>query len=74
MGGLPGGSSIRVAMHTPLLNWAARNATLVSDELAIFQLEDQVVAMNPRARKMGLLTLGRGPIVILEESDATAAR
>lgn len=50
-----------------VLNWYARNATVLPSGLVIYQLGEQIVALDVEHRKVGFVTLGRGPVVVLEE-------
>lgn len=50
-----------------VMNWYARNATVLPSGLVIYQLGEQIVALDVEHRKVGFVTLGRGPVVVLEE-------
>lgn len=52
------------AMEAPGLMWPIRNATLLPDDIVIFQLgTDQIVALDLKTDTVGLLARGRGPLV-----------
>lgn len=54
----------RLALETPLLDWPIRNATLLPDDIVIFQLgRNQIVALDLKTDTVGLLARGRGPLV-----------
>ncbi len=50
-----------------VMNWRARNATVLPSGLVIYQLGEQIVALDVEQKKVGIVTLGRGPVVVLEE-------
>lgn len=52
------------ALDVPGASWAIRNATLLPDDIVIFQLgDDQIVALDLKTDTVGLLARGRGPLV-----------
>jgi hypothetical protein len=56
------------ALEVPfLMDWQARNATVLPGDLLIYQLGQQIVALDMERRKVGLVAMGRGPVVVLEE-------
>ncbi|MFA6543980.1 MAG: hypothetical protein WCS99_06120 [Limisphaerales bacterium] len=62
------GERRRFALEAPfIMDWFARNATVLPSGLLIYQLGHQIVALDLDHRKVGLVTLGRGPVVVLEE-------
>lgn len=59
-----GSPSKRYALEVPLAEWPIRNATLLPDDIVIFQLgTDQIVALDLKTDTVGLLARGRGPLV-----------
>jgi hypothetical protein len=60
--------SFRLAFEVPfLMNWISRNAAVLPSERVIYQLGPQIVLLDLNSRKIGLITMGRGPVVILDE-------
>ncbi len=57
---------LSVALETPFLSWYARNAAILPGDQVVYQLDDQIVLLDIRSRKMGLLATGRGPVVVLD--------
>lgn len=55
------------AFETPFAQWLSRSGTLLPGDLLIYQLDEQIVALDLRARRIGLIARGRGPAVILDE-------
>lgn len=56
------------ALEAPfLMDWYARNATVLPDGLIIYQLGQQIVALDVERKLVGFITLGGGPVVVLEE-------
>jgi hypothetical protein len=47
-----------------------RNFILLPQEQLIFQLRDQIMLLDLPTRKIGLLTMGRGPVVVIEDNPA----
>lgn len=61
------GESIHITYATPfLLSWQARNATILTESLIVYQLGNQIVLLDLDKRKIGLITMGRGPIVKMD--------
>jgi hypothetical protein len=56
-----------VALETPFLEWYARNATVLPSDKVVYQLGDQIVLLDMNTRKIGLVTIGRGPVVVLDK-------
>lgn len=62
------GERRQFALEVPfIMDWQARNATVLPGELLIYQLGQQIVALDIERRKIGLVAMGRGPVVVLEE-------
>lgn len=56
------------ALEVPfLMDWQARNATVLPDDVLIYQLGQQIVALDIERKRVGLVAMGRGPVVVLEE-------
>lgn len=60
------GESFSVALDVPYVPWEARNATILPEDIVVFQLGDQIVALDLNSRKIGLIALGRGPVVTVD--------
>jgi len=57
---------VRFSLETPFVNWVARNATHLPGDFVVFQLgENQICLFEAATKKIALLTIGRGPIVVL---------
>lgn len=55
--------------ETPFGAWNVRNATHLPDDKVLFQLgESQICVFDPDAKKVALLTHGRGPVAIIADS------
>jgi hypothetical protein len=57
---------LNAALETPFVSWPSRNATVLPGDQIVYQLDDQIVALDIRTRRIGLLALGRGPVVIMQ--------
>jgi hypothetical protein len=57
----------QVGLETPFLAWNSRNASILPGDQVVYQLGDQIVLLDLNARKIGLITRGRGPLVLLDE-------
>lgn len=64
---------LHIALETPFIQWYARNATVLPGNQVVFQLDEQIVLFDLTTRKIGLVTMGRGPIVILEDEQESAS-
>ena len=60
-------ASLDVALETPIIAWLSRNASILPGDQVVYQLGDQIVLLDLNARKIGLITRGRGPLVLLDE-------
>jgi hypothetical protein len=65
---------LRLAVETPFMALAARDGTLVGDNLLIFEYADafnskyhRIVALDLPSRRIGLLASGSSPVVVLDE-------
>jgi hypothetical protein len=68
------GELLRLSLETPFLMWSGRSATVLPGDKVVFQLidlgshlPDQLILLDLRARKLGFLTYGRGPVVLLPD-------
>ena len=73
------GERFRLSFETPFLTWGGRNATILPGDKVVFQLmgagssPQQLVLLDLRARKLGFLTYGRGPVVLLPDHAPSAS-
>jgi hypothetical protein len=58
--------SFRVAFETPFLKWNSLNFIYLDGDQIIYQLGEQIVLLDLKQRKIGLITLGVGPVVTLD--------
>jgi hypothetical protein len=56
---------LNAALETPFVIWPSRNATVLPGDQVVYQLGDQIVVLDLRTRRIGLVARGRGPVVIL---------
>jgi hypothetical protein len=63
------------SFETPFGAWNVRNATHLPGDKVLFQLgENQICIFDPDAKKVALLTHGRGPVaIIVEKTNEPAA-
>jgi hypothetical protein len=66
--------SLSFGLELPCLTWYSRCATVLPSGIVIYELGEQIVALDLRSRRMGVVALGRGPAVVLEQGTAPAAR
>ena len=59
------GQRYRLALETPQLAWPSSSATLLSEAQVIYQLGQQIVLLDLPTKRMGLIALGRGPVIVL---------
>jgi hypothetical protein len=62
-----GKNVLSVALETPFIAWYPRNVTVLPGDQVVYQLDDRIVLLDIRKRKIGLLTTGRGPTVVLDK-------
>jgi len=60
-----------IAMDAPLVSWFCRNAVNLSNDQAIFQMDDMIVILDMPSKKLAFLTIGRGPVVAIEDPPTT---
>ena len=60
------GEAIHFSLETPFVSWIVRNATHLPGDFVVFQLgENQICLFEAATKKIALLTMGRGPVVVL---------
>ncbi|MFH1228525.1 MAG: hypothetical protein V1701_11575 [Planctomycetota bacterium] len=60
------GQHFWIALETPFIDWSMRNLTILPNDQVIFQLGDnQIIILDLNSRKLGLITKGRSPVVIM---------
>ena len=57
---------LSVSVETPVLSWFSSDATVLPGDQVVYQLGPQVVLLDLRTRRIGLVALGRSPVVGLE--------
>jgi hypothetical protein len=66
------GTHVRLSLETPLVHWAARNATQLPGGTLVFQLgDDQICQLDPVTRRVALLARGKGPVVSLPKGSGS---
>ena len=50
-----------------ILRWDTRNATVLPSGQIVYQLGSQLVLLDANQRKIGLIALGRGPVLFVDE-------
>lgn len=66
---------VHVAMETPfIMNWPTRYATILPGDQVVYQLGAQIMLLDLNQRKLGLITLGRGPVVVLDPPPDSTSR
>ena len=67
---LTGSVQFRLRLETPFLSWRAREPTVLPGDLVVFEMARQILVLDVRARKLGLLARGRAPLVAVEREPA----
>lgn len=63
------GRQLHVALETPFIQWAVRNATQLSDDQVVCQLgRDQIGILDPNEKTISLIARGWSPIVAITEA------
>ncbi len=55
----------KVSLENVVLQWEARYATILPGDQVVYQLGDQIIILDLNKRKIGLLAVGRSPVVTL---------
>lgn len=58
-----------LVLDTPFVSWIMRNAVNLPHDQSVFQIEDMLVILDMPSRRLGFLTIGRGPVVVLPEAQ-----
>jgi hypothetical protein len=58
---------VRLALATPFVRWSARNGTILPGDQVVFQWGDQICLFERDTARLGLVTNGRGPVVVLRQ-------
>lgn len=56
---------IHLQFDRHILYWTTCNATVLPGDQVVYQLGSQIVLLDPKESKLGLITLGLGPVVFL---------
>lgn len=56
-----------IGLYTYLAAWPVKQVMTLPNDIIVFQLGKQVVVFAPKLGKIGLLAMGRGPVVVLKE-------
>jgi hypothetical protein len=68
------GAQVHFSFETPFGTWNVRNATLLPSDKVLFQMgQDQICIFDPAAKRVALVTKGRGPIAVMEEDRSNQA-
>jgi hypothetical protein len=63
---------VHFSLETPFVAWSVRNATHLPTDKVLLQLGDeQICVYDPETKKIALLTRGRGPIAVMENTSRT---
>lgn len=60
------GRTLSVGFGTPFGNWHVSHATIVPGNQVVFEIEDQIVLLDPARRRIGLIARGHSPVVALD--------
>ncbi len=60
---------VNAGLETPFLLWFSRYPTILPGDQVVYQLGDQIVILDLNKRKIGLLAVGRSPVVTLGGKD-----
>src|SRR5262249_14416791 len=64
-----GNEMYRLSMTSPLQReWMFHNPVPLSDDQLLFQTRDQLLILDMPTKRLGFLTMGRGPVVIIPNS------
>lgn len=56
----------RLQFDDTILHWSTCNATVLPNDEIVYQIGNQIVLFDLKEYKLGLITLGRGPVVFLD--------
>ena len=55
-------TDLKVALSLPFFEWKARSATMLPGDQVVAELSGQIVILDVKSRKMGLIAMGRNPV------------
>jgi len=58
---------VATALETPFLMWSITKATVLPGDQVICQVGNQIAAVDLNKSRIGLITFGSSPVVILEK-------
>jgi len=62
------GKEFNLAMETPFVNLSIKNITILPGNQLVLQINyNQIALLDLNTKELGLITLGRGPLVIMEK-------
>lgn len=62
------GKTLWLALETPFLMWSITKATILPEDQVICQIGDnQIALVDLNTSQIGLITFGKGPVVVLEQ-------
>ena len=61
------GEQFSAGLETPFLRWPSSSANVLPSDKAVYEFGEQIVLLDLNSRKMGLITLGKAPVVVLDE-------
>lgn len=68
------GEQVHFSFETPFGAWNVRNATLLPSDKVLFQMgQDQICIFDPTAKRVALVTKGRGPVAVMEDDRSNQA-
>lgn len=56
-----------LTFETPFLSWRPSDATVLPEDQVIFSLNNQIVIIDINSNKIGLITFGKSPVVVIEK-------
>jgi hypothetical protein len=71
--GSPLGDRVRVAVSTPVFSWHSRCAAILPNDQVVFELNNHILLVDLDTRRVALVAMGRGPVVLLPPTPGSAA-
>ena len=64
------GQRVSACLSSPFVTWEPENPSLLPGDLLVYELEKQIVLLDLNSKRIGLIAMGRQPVVVLDEEVA----
>lgn len=62
------GYEIHLGLETPFVMWRSLCPSLLPGDLVVYQLDRNIVLLDLRSRRIGVITAGNQPVVVVDQN------